>query len=206
MGVTLNFDATNVKPLGDMEAIPAGTYTAIISASEAKPTKAGDGSYLELEFTVVEGDYKDRKVFTNLNIGNKNPVAVEIAYRALSSICHAVGVIQVADSSQLHHKPFALKVGVRAAGVGADGKNYEASNEIKGYKSLAEVASPATAAAIPPAAAAAFAPPATPTPQAPPANPAFSFPAGTPPTPAAAVPAPVAPASAAPIPPWMVKK
>ena len=208
MGVTLNFDATNIKPLGEMEAIPAGTYTVCITASEAKPTKAGDGSYLELEFTVMEGDYKDRKVFTNLNIGNKNPTAVEIAYRALSSICHAVGVIQVADSSQLHNKPFLLKVGVRPAGQGADGRQYEASNEIKGYKSLAEAstsAAPITPPAPAVAAAPAFAPPAFVPPAAPapaaPANPAFSFPAGTPPTPAAAAPAPTAP-----VPPWLQPK
>lgn len=198
MSVTLNFDANNVKPLGDMEAIPAGEYIAAITASEAKPTTAGDGSYLALEFTVLDGDYKDRKLFTNLNIGNKNPVAVEIAYRALSSICHAVGIIQVADSAQLHNRPLAIVVKVRAAQTAAesqDGKPHDASNEIKNYKAIN--AAPAQAVApvmVPPIAAAApamaWASPAAAAP-----TPAVTAP---PPPPWAAAPVPAAPATPAP--------
>jgi len=199
MGVTLNFDANTVKPLSDMEAIPAGKYVACITASEAKPTNAGDGSYLALEFTVLEGDYKDRKVFTNLNIGNKNPTAVEIAYRALSSICHAVGVIQVADSAQLHNRPLVINVKVRpaqTAAEAADGKPHDASNEIKSYSEVGsattQTAMPAAATAIPPAAAPAFAAPAFAAPVA--AAPAFAA--------AQAVPAAAAPVGGAPMPPW----
>ena len=54
------FNANEVDPALDFEPIPAGKYLAIISASEMKPTKPCDGSYLELQFHVIEGEYKGR--------------------------------------------------------------------------------------------------------------------------------------------------
>lgn len=130
----LNFDASQVAPSEALEAIPAGWYNAQMTASEMKPTADGTGAYLQAEFTVLSGDYAGRKLFDRINLQNKNPVAVEIGYKTLSAICHAVGVIQVQDSQQLHGRPLQLKVSLRAAGPGADGKYYEASNEVKGYK------------------------------------------------------------------------
>ena len=130
----LNFDASQVAPSEALEAIPAGWYTAQMTASQMKPTADGTGAYMQAEFTVLGGEYAGRKLFDRINLQNKNPLAVEIGYKTLSAICHAVGVIQVQDSQQLHGRPLQLKVSLRAAGPGADGKYYEASNEVKGYK------------------------------------------------------------------------
>jgi len=44
------FDARNVEQMDDFEPIPAGNYIAAVVASEMKPTKAGNGSFLELQF------------------------------------------------------------------------------------------------------------------------------------------------------------
>ena len=129
----INFDASQVQPSEAMEAIPAGWYNAAIDESDVKPTKDGNGSYLHLRFTIIDGQYANRKVFTRLNIRNANPVAQEIAYKQLSAICHAVGVMQVADTGQLHGQPMKIKVKVRAA-TG----EYEASNEINGFKNINE--------------------------------------------------------------------
>lgn len=129
----LNFDATNVAQADVIEAIPAGWYNAMIDQSEMKPTKNADGMYLELRFNILDGQYVNRKVFTRLNIQNKNAQAQEISYKQLSSICHAVGVLQVADSALLHGKPLKIRVKVRPG----DGE-YEASNEISGFKNINE--------------------------------------------------------------------
>ncbi len=44
------FNANEVEPAAPFEPLPAGKYLAAITASEMKPTKKGDGSYLQLEF------------------------------------------------------------------------------------------------------------------------------------------------------------
>lgn len=130
----LNFDATQVDPIEAMEAIPAGWYNAMIDESEIKPTKNGEGSYLQIRFTILDGQYAKRKVYTCLNINNKNASAQEIAYRQLSAIAHAIGDLQIQDSQQLHGKPMKIRVTFQAA-TG----EYEASNGINGFKSINEV-------------------------------------------------------------------
>lgn len=128
---SLNFNAETVEPQQSFEPIPEGRYTAMITDSEMKPTKSGAGAYLQLTFKVLEGEFTNRLVFTRLNLQNQNQTAVEIAYRQLSAICHAIGVIQVEDSQQLHGIPMQIKVVIRP---GNDG--YDPSNEIKDFKAL----------------------------------------------------------------------
>jgi hypothetical protein len=123
------FDANEVKPQDSFDVLPAGWYPVVISESEFKPTKNGEGQYLHLVFTVIEGPHENRKIFDRLNLDNPNQTAVEIAQRALSAICHAVGVLTPSDSTELHDKPLEVKLSVRPAK-----DQYEASNEVKGYR------------------------------------------------------------------------
>ena len=96
------FNANDVEPTGNFEAIPAGKYLAAITDSETKPTKTGAGSYLQLSFTVLEGEYKNRVLWARLNLANPNQTAVQIARGELSAICRAVGVMTPRDSAELH--------------------------------------------------------------------------------------------------------
>lgn len=188
----LNFDASTVSPSESIEAIPAGWYNAQIDQSEMKPTKDGSGAYLELRFSVLDGQYANRKVFTRLNLRNGNPVAQEIAYKQLSAICHATGVMQVQDSQQLHGRPLKIKVKVRAASG-----DYEASNEISSFKNINEQVdgpvgvAPAAAGGAPWAQQPAAAPQAAPWAAQPAAAPVAPAQQSAPP---AAAPAPAAPA------------
>lgn len=149
------FNAEAYEPLDTFEPVPAGWYTVIITESEMKPTKAGDGEYLQLAMQIVEGEYQGRYIWDRLNLINPNQTAVDIAQRALASICRAVGVLTPTDSSELHDRPLQVKVSVRPPKDG-----YDATNEVKGYRALGEApAAPATPAA--PVGAAAAASPAT---------------------------------------------
>jgi hypothetical protein len=134
------FNAENVEPQGSMEPIPAGWYVAMITESEMKPTKNGNGEYLQLRLDVVEGEHEGRVLFARLNLVNQNQTAVDIAQRELSAICRAVGVMQPQDSSDLHDKPMRVKVTIRPAGNG-----YDASNEVKGYEAAGGASAPASA-------------------------------------------------------------
>ncbi len=104
------FNANNVDPALDFEAIPAGKYLAIITGSEMKATKNGSGSFLELTFHVIEGPYKNRLLWARLNLDNANKQAVEIARAQLSAICRATGVMQPKDSLELHNLPLQITV------------------------------------------------------------------------------------------------
>ena len=121
------FDARTVEPMSDFEPIPAGKYVAVITASEMKPTKSGNGAYLGLTFHIIEGEYKGRPLWTHLNLDNPNPLTVKIARSELSAICRAVGVMQPMDSCELHNLPVVVTVRQKTE---ADG---EVRNEIKGY-------------------------------------------------------------------------
>jgi hypothetical protein len=106
----LNFDATTVDPMEAFEPIPADKYLACIVQSEMKSTKSGKGSYLELTFEILEGQYKGRKVWTRLNLENSSPMAVKIARAELSAICRSAKVLMPRDSCELHNIPILVKI------------------------------------------------------------------------------------------------
>ncbi len=126
-----NFNAETIEPNTSYDPIPAGWYTAIISSSEMKATRDGYGEYLSLTLQIIEGNYQNRLVFARLNLKNANDVAVDIAKKDLAAICRAVGVMSPQASEELHDKPLMIKVKVRPASG-----DYEASNDIGGYKAV----------------------------------------------------------------------
>lgn len=126
---TLQFDATQVDPAGISSQLPVSGpegYGVIISASEMKENKDKTGGYLELTLQVIDGEHKGETGAYRLNLFHSTAKTVEIAYRQLSAVCHAVGVFQVADSTQLHNIPFKAVVGLQK------GDNPEGYTEVKG--------------------------------------------------------------------------
>ncbi|MBI1900548.1 MAG: DUF669 domain-containing protein [Planctomycetia bacterium] len=122
------FDANQVEPAGDFEPIPAGKYLAVITESEMKDNNAGNGSYLQLTFQVQDGPYKNRLLWTRLNLDHPNAIAVEIARAELSAICRAVGVLAPKDSVELHNLPLVIRVRLKKRK-----DTGELTNEVKGY-------------------------------------------------------------------------
>lgn len=135
---TINFNAENIAPSVSFEALPAGKYNVVITDSDAKTNRRGDGEYLQLEFEVIDGEYKGRKLWARLNINNPNPDAVRMANADLSAICHAVGVLRPQDSVELHNLPLSVVVRCRKTPEG------EIVNDIKGYEAVARPVAPAS--------------------------------------------------------------
>ncbi len=123
-----NFDANNVDPSVALDPIPAGKYTAVITETEMKPTKAGGGKYLQLTFQIIDGEHKGRLVWARLNLENKSEMTVKIARGELSAICRGVGVMAPKDSIELHNIPLEINVGLKKRD-----DNGEFTNVIKGY-------------------------------------------------------------------------
>ncbi len=146
-----SFDATSVEPTTAQELLPAGKYRAQIVESEMRVTKNGMGQFLWLMLDILEGEYKGRKIFDQLNLVNPNPTTVEIAQRTLSAICHATGKMHVSDSEELHLIPMTIQVKIRPPKNG-----YGESNAVAylppDRAAAARAAKPASAAPATPAA------------------------------------------------------
>lgn len=146
----LNFNALEVAPdMGVLDPLPEGWYNVMIDNSEISPTKNGDGAILKLRFKVVDGNFANRSVYGRLNIRNANEIAQRIALAQLSAISHAVGIMQVSDSQQLHSIPLKIRIKIEQQ------EGYSPSNEIIAYKNINEavgVAQTAPVAILPPVA------------------------------------------------------
>jgi hypothetical protein len=121
------FDANGVEPVPSYEPIPAGQYLAMIVSSEEKTSKKGH-KFLSLEFEVLEGPCKGRKVWANLNLSHPSPETVKYARADLAAICKAVGVLKPQDSVQLHNLP--MLISVKCANRKDTG---ELQNRLKGF-------------------------------------------------------------------------
>lgn len=133
------------------EPLPAGWYTAMIENAEVKDTKRGDGKYLKVVFVIVGDEGKGRKLFTNINLANPNPKAVEIGQRELANLGQSLGLARVKDCTDLKDKVVECKVAIKKE----DGRDPD--NEIKQYRHVngtaAQANAASTAAAAKPAAA-----------------------------------------------------
>lgn len=123
-----NFDASQVEPKRDFVALPAGIYDVTIIDANWKTTKAGTGKMLVLEFEVLTGDKKGRKIFTRLNLDNPNATAVQIAQSELSSICRAINVLKPTSEYDLLNIPLQVSVYVDDDGYNGIG-NYAAPGQ-----------------------------------------------------------------------------
>ena len=145
----IDFNAEEVEPNAAPEALPAGDYVAQVVGSEVKPTASGSGEYLKLEIEILSPGFSGRRVFDQLNIRNESAEAERIGRAQLSALCHAVGVLRISDSQQLHGKPFMVKLTLK------EDPQYGKQNKVKGYKAAttAPQAAPIHPAASAPAAA-----------------------------------------------------
>lgn len=134
-----NFNANDVEPTTDFDPIPAGTYVAMITDSQMKPTKNGSGEYLELTFQVLEGDYKNRLLWARLCLNHSKDITAKIARGHLAAICRAVGVLTPRDSAELHNLPLVVKVTLKKRT-----DNGELTNEIKAFSARENRTAPVT--------------------------------------------------------------
>lgn len=114
--------------------VPGDWYEAELRKSTMTDTKDKKGKFLACKFVIVEGDFKDRILWTNLNLINKSEVAVRIANADLKGMCDAVGFEgELEDTEDLHDQPMMIKVTIKP-----ETSQWPAKNEIKAYKSIEE--------------------------------------------------------------------
>lgn len=117
MSFSFQFNAHEVTPAVGISVIPKGDYDVIFSSAEIKPTKSGNGGFIECQFKVINGEHKDAILFERLNLWNQNEQAVNIARAQLSALCHVTEVFVLTDgvntmNQQMKNKPFKVHVDV----------------------------------------------------------------------------------------------
>ena len=127
--------------------IPEGDYQAVITDSDVRTTKAGDGEYVLLTFEIISSsEYGGKRIWMIYNVKNKNPTTERIANSDLASISRATNVLNYEDTEELHGKPMIVSVIIEPASGG-----YDEKNQIRAYKSASvelrttETAAPAAA-------------------------------------------------------------
>lgn len=134
-----SYKADDLPQGNSFEPLPAGWYNATISKSEVKSTKAGDGSYIAVGYTITGPSHEGRLVFGNLNIRNKNPKAEEIGRQQLGDLMRAIGLPKVDDSDQLIGGNLSIKLKIKTD------EQYGDKNEIAAFKAIAGSQPPSAA-------------------------------------------------------------
>lgn len=115
----------------NFEPIPAGMYQAVIKAADMKKTKAG-GDMVTAQFLIVGPAHQGRVVFANFNIKNTSEVAETIGRQQLGELLRATGKNVIEQTDELIGATCDIKVAIKPAAG-----QYEAGNEIKGYRAAA---------------------------------------------------------------------
>lgn len=104
-----SFNPDEVEASRQMDPIPDGDYVMHVTKTELNLTKYNNGHRLDVEFTIIEGQHTDRKLFTSLNVRNANQQAEQIALRDLKALSDACGLdfnMVLDDSDNLLFQPF----------------------------------------------------------------------------------------------------
>jgi hypothetical protein len=146
---TIDFDPNEHEPAKDFGILPSGRYVAVITNTDIVDNRQQTGKVLKVEYSIIDGEHANRKLWSNVNLSNANPEAERIGKGELSAICAACGVTgKLTDTAVLHDIPIVLSVSIRKEAGYAD------SNVVKGW-STANVTGDAPAAPTRPQAPAA---------------------------------------------------
>ena len=137
------FEADALPQSGGYEPLPAGWYESNITGAELKTTKAGNGQYIAVKYTITGPSFQGRVVYGNINIKNPNPKAEEIGRSQLGDLMRSIGLAKVTDTDQLIGGSTCIKLAISKR------EGYDDSNEVKGFKSLSGSMPPVEKAAAP---------------------------------------------------------
>jgi hypothetical protein len=106
----INFDLSGYEMSApqSFDPMPPGDYITIVTNSELKDTKAGDGQYIELTMQIVDGPFSGRRHWERLNIINKSDKTQEIARSHLNALLKACGVPNAKNTEETHDIPFTM--------------------------------------------------------------------------------------------------
>lgn len=123
------FAPNSVEPTNDFEVIPPGEYPVIIDKADGRPTKNGNGFGVNLEMSILDGQYKYRKLFMFINLSSHSQKAEEIGQKEFSALGRAIGLSAITNTNQIVQQTVIAHVKVK-----------ENQNRIRTFSSIAQQA------------------------------------------------------------------
>ena len=120
----LGFNAGEYDPTDGFTPLPAGDYVAMVTEAGVVYTKSG-GQMVKMTYTVMEGQFEGRKIWSQHNIVNNNPKAEEIGRKEISRIAHAIGQPQLNDTDHLLNQVMTIGIIIK------QDPGYGPKNEVK---------------------------------------------------------------------------
>lgn len=110
--------------------LPKGEYRCVMVDCKEKTTKDGTGRYLNSEFSILDGEHQNKKIFCKFNIwlDPSKEEAIRIAKAQLSELCRAINVPTPRDTSELCGKPVIVKLTIKSS------DDYGDQNNVVGFK------------------------------------------------------------------------
>jgi len=119
-----DFDHTAVDISSNFDPLPAGEYVVEVVGSDLKQTKTNTGEYIALELRVVEGQYENRRVFSNINHRNAKADTQAIGECQLAELIYAVGLKdRLKDTAELHSVPIIARLNIKEGSNGYGPRN-----------------------------------------------------------------------------------
>lgn len=111
MKLDTTFESSKYSNMQDgFPLLPEGDYHMCVTKGDIKPTKLRNGRYIELEMTVLSGNYKGHKLLSFIVFDHPNPTTTAKANEHLATICRATGVLNVDNLSQFYRIPMIVSV------------------------------------------------------------------------------------------------
>jgi hypothetical protein len=127
------FDTDTEEASPAFALLPRDVYKAEIVKATAGTTKNGKGYSVNLNWSIVEGDYENRTVFQSILIQHESEEAQKIGRQKFQDVCIALGVKgKVEDLKTLHNRPCQISVIVRQDKTG----QYADKNEVMRVRPL----------------------------------------------------------------------
>lgn len=122
---------TEVKTKKTYDPMPKGKYLMQLTRLTEKDTKAGNGTYLDATFQVVEGEFKNRLVFHKFHVANPNSKCQEVGIDQLNKFLKCSGAhggladldFDTERVSEFINKPVAANVGIEEGSGGYKDRN-----------------------------------------------------------------------------------
>lgn len=125
--VKFDWDLGSYEDERNFEPVPAGVYLIKATNIEEKENAARTGEYLNVEFTILDPEYKNRKIWHIFNIVHKNADAERIGRSQLNAWARACGKANAKNSDQLLEQKCEARVVIEK------NAEYGDRNRIKGF-------------------------------------------------------------------------